>query len=192
MLWNLSNSDLFKSDDNICMLFSWVKISCFCTKFHWYLFNWCLYNKYSEDLKVSLTFLPKIVAQNQGCSLSARISISSFPLSNVMHDWSLSNKHSTDKVLAWQNSGKNCDNRVRTCWQMPKKTLIRCQRWWTRQTIFHFINAYIHKRLEFWTSSDFFQKLCFLKFELITSKVRIIFETLRCFNLSNVLMFYDV
>ena len=42
LLCNHSNGDLFTREDN--MLFSRVKISCFCGKAH-LVFHWCLYNK---------------------------------------------------------------------------------------------------------------------------------------------------
>ena len=43
-----SNHDLFTCEDN--MLFSHVKISCFCAKAH-LVFHWYLYNYYYEVLK---------------------------------------------------------------------------------------------------------------------------------------------
>ena len=42
-----SNGDLFTCEDN--MLFSHVRISCFCTKAH-LAFHWCLYSKISYSL----------------------------------------------------------------------------------------------------------------------------------------------
>ena len=42
LLCNHCNGDLFTCKDN--MLFSRVKISCFCAKAH-LVFHWCLYNK---------------------------------------------------------------------------------------------------------------------------------------------------
>ena len=42
LLCDHSNGDLFTFEDN--MLFSCVKISCFCMKAH-LVFHWCLYNK---------------------------------------------------------------------------------------------------------------------------------------------------
>ena len=41
-----SNGDLFTCEDN--MLFSHVKVSCFCAKAH-LVFYWCLYNKVALD-----------------------------------------------------------------------------------------------------------------------------------------------
>ena len=43
LLCSLSNADIFTCEDN--MLFSHVKISCFCAKAH-LVFHWCLYNKF--------------------------------------------------------------------------------------------------------------------------------------------------
>ena len=43
LLWSHSNGDIFTCEDN--MLFSHVKISCFCAKSH-LVFHWHLYNKY--------------------------------------------------------------------------------------------------------------------------------------------------
>ena len=43
LLCSLNNADIFTCEDN--MLFSHVKISCFCAKAH-LVFHWCLYNKF--------------------------------------------------------------------------------------------------------------------------------------------------
>ena len=62
LLCNVSNGDLFTCEDN--MLFSRVKMSCFCAKAH-LVFHSCLYNKLYYYIILLLKQLAKNVGENR-------------------------------------------------------------------------------------------------------------------------------